>query len=128
MTREYPNDWEPCAPGTLSRCAEVERAGTSGAPSSRRSLLLAGSTVVVLLIMGLTVLFWPPADRGRDLPPIATLNCREAVAMFADYQNHTLSPARLAALEKHLDDCPGCADRLRRQAARHDQRGSASGH
>jgi anti-sigma factor RsiW len=41
------------------------------------------------------------------------MTCRDAIALFADYLESTLSDDVLAALEAHLHDCPPCQAYLR---------------
>jgi anti-sigma factor RsiW len=36
------------------------------------------------------------------------VTCRDAIALLADYLETTLTPERLADLERHLGDCAPC--------------------
>ncbi len=118
MMQSSDNGWRPCRPGTLSGLAEAERQVIRDAHRvpSRRTMLAAGGVAALLLVVA-ALLFWPRHPQGHE-PPIATLNCRQAVALFDDYRAHRLSAAQTKALEQHLKDCPGCAKRLAEQSRR----------
>lgn len=45
------------------------------------------------------------------------MNCAELEILICDYVDGTLTPARKAEVERHLDQCPACAELARDSAA-----------
>ena len=45
------------------------------------------------------------------------MNCAELEILICDYVDGTLSAARKAEVERHLEDCPACAELARDSAA-----------
>ena len=50
---------------------------------------------------------WGRRTRGHDM------TCREAVALITAYLDGALALGELDRLERHLDECPHCAEHLK---------------
>ena len=48
----------------------------------------------------------PNPSRRREM------NCNELVELVTDYLEGSLSPQDRTRFERHIDECPGCADYL----------------
>jgi RNA polymerase sigma-70 factor (ECF subfamily) len=53
------------------------------------------------------------------------LTCRDAIDLMADYLEHALGDDVLAALERHLADCPACLAYLNTYKKTRDLTGQA---
>ena len=49
---------------------------------------------------------------GEDMDPTKSVTCEEAVRQFFAYLDRALAGENLESLEKHLDACLDCCDRL----------------
>lgn len=52
------------------------------------------------------------ARAGEDMESMKRLSCEEAVRQFFTYLDRALAGEPLETLQKHLDECLDCCDRL----------------
>ncbi len=100
--------WRECQAGEIRRMVEVRRGARH-----RRRLVRYTSLVGAVLALMLAVVVLPKFF--HDSRPLS-LNCRQVLRLARQYAAGTLEPELRAAVERHLEGCPGCREKFARES------------
>lgn len=96
------SSWDDCPVGVVTDMAGHLRRRKRHV--QLRAVISIGLALLLSIAVGHAV-----TDRDEPAPRVG-LNCREAVPLFAKYQNESLDAAMANDVREHLSRCPKCRE------------------
>jgi hypothetical protein len=118
MMSDAGSQWRKCRAGEIGRMVRGQQEARRRR-RLQRTVPILGTVLVLLLAAVFLPSFFQPVQR-------LSLDCSQVLRLAREYSAGTLDPELRAAVERHLEGCPGCRERFSHEASGSEQ-GEASG-